>query len=254
MAGQSTTRPLEDWLVLNMQLIAFPCEPQVHNDQNWLQQIVGDEFTSSRKAFERTDEGVHSGRAYRLQIDPLKLSWTVGFAVDADDEGSLDQVPSVGRFVDGRDWFAPLMESFLSDQCPPISRLAFAPKLMIPTPSRKEAYGVLSEYLPHVDVDPESSELQYRINRKRQSTVVDGLAVNRLATWSSVNIKLEARARMATGDSVQLITRSYQGSMLVLDVNTSDDYTDPLPADLVLPLWNELWDMASEIAERGDCP
>ena len=65
---------------------------------------------------------------------------------------------------------------------PPIKRIALAGHLLLKSPARAEAYGALEKFLLCVNVDPLSTDLLYRVNRKRRSKQ-NNWDINRLTTW-----------------------------------------------------------------------
>jgi hypothetical protein len=67
--------------------------------------------------------------------------------------------------------------------CPPINRLAFTGSLLQPVDNHPAGYEILNRYMRWVEIDPQSSEFLYRINRRANSTAVQGLDLNRLSTW-----------------------------------------------------------------------
>jgi hypothetical protein len=147
----------------------------------------------------------------------------------------------------------------LHDFCPgpleqPIKRLAFAGALIVPVANRLAAYGLLDQYLRCIDVDPNSTDFLYRINRGLpNSRVVGDVAINRLVTWGAVMFTLQG----------QLITPGVPGTprrspveahgvLLDLDINTAAERQLPLPQEQLGALFTELTDVAHSIARDGD--
>jgi hypothetical protein len=95
-------------------------------------------------------------------------------------------------------------------------------------------------------------EFVYQINRLRKSKVVPTLTINRLmrwnaSSWQPVTVELGAGVRALSGPA-------RIGAVVTTDVNTDGDRPDPLPAEKLLDLFDELRDLTLEIRDRGDVP
>ena len=171
------------WQAQSLRLISFPVEPQHTVPQNWWHDLAGvDRERRVEKKLEVQEQGVFEGLSLSLSIDLLRLQWIVAPSLSADNfpEG----LPILGPFLQWKDWLRIHMHRWLA-MSPPIKRLAFAGVLMQPTESREAGYAMLDRYLGSVDIDPQSTDFLYRINRRVPSrTDVPELHVNRLTTWS----------------------------------------------------------------------
>jgi hypothetical protein len=136
----------------------------------------------------------------------------------------------------------------------PIKRLAFAGVLVQPAQDRRSAYERLNQYLQWVEIDPDSSDFLYRINRPRQSrSGVAGLTINRLATWGAMTFTRHRQIMLAGSPYTQQQTRSESHAcMLEFDVNTSGERQDPLPREQLGSVFGELVDLTLGIAREGD--
>jgi hypothetical protein len=152
-----------------------------------------------------------------------------------------------GPFQDKIGWFVQLLNPWLMTSCPPLLRLAFSAKLLQPAASAKEAYRVLAFHLPTVNLDSNPSDFLLQINkRKEKSDIVDGLPINRVCTWSKMNVAIVVEP----GRPFQWPDRSY--SALELDINTAPERTEVLPGDSLPRLFQELASLGRDIAEHGD--
>jgi len=245
------------WRAQHLQLISFPQESQLAVEQNWWADLTGNsEVESTRKKGARTDSGAFDGNALQLNIDLLRTLWIMSPILDLTNAERPEGPPEIGDFASCRDKFSQLMEHWLTEFCPPINRLAFAATLIQWTNSREESYKLLDRYLPVVEVDPESTDFQYRINRKRTSTTdVSGLVVNRLSTWASIKVSIGGmRVVMAGGATATANTAEgeFTGCQLQLDINTEPNREGQLPHNRLPQIWRELVALGSEIASRGD--
>lgn len=256
MPENSLTAPfLDKWLPLQFQLIAFPENPQQCLAQDWWQQLTGAEPDSStRKKMERVDSGPLDGRAFNLSVDPLRVVLLVSARVDLEELASQDVPPSLGPYSQAIEWFAKLAKHWLVEYSPPLTRLAFATKLLQQTASREESYLLLGNYLKNrVVVDHETStEFQYRINRHAKSTTVPGLLINRLNTWSSLRMAMQLQTGLLGTGLSKEIAKEFLGCSLDLDINTSQEFTDLLPHAQLSAVWDELLEHGTSIARNGD--
>jgi len=256
MAEQGTTLPDRmEWCARHLRMIAFPVEPQLTAEQNWWAELTGSQPEATlRKPQKREDSGTFQGVALTVEVDPFRVKWTVAPRIDADN--FPDEFPTLGRAFERRDWLIDVMGRWLTD-CPPIKRLAFAANLLQFVDSREEAYSRLNKYLLSVEVDPDSSDFMYRVNRRRESqTGIEGLRINRLCTWAAAKLSFGLYAvSQGTGESQNVSIKEDQNAcVLELDVNTVPDFPGPqLPKDTLLQIYTELVDVGLETAELGDC-
>jgi hypothetical protein len=145
------------------------------------------------------------------------------------------------------------MGRWLEDQCPEIKRLAFLGTLFQPVANHQEGYQRIDQYLRHVEVFPDSSDLLYRINRRAQSrTGIENLAINRLSTWSVPKLETQMIAQAGGERRAERQTSDFFCA-LEFDVNTSHEYQgSSLPRGRLRALLEELVEMATGLATRGD--
>lgn len=148
-------------------------------------------------------------------------------------------------------WFRSLMEKWLP-HCPPIHRLAFTASLLQSVPDHQAGYRMLDRYLRWVEIDPQSSEFLYRINRRAISAVVQGMNINRLSTWLVGKFAVLMRV-IEGGHPEQQIEPTEKFAFAVeLDINTAPEFKGSLPHADLLRIFAELVTAGVEIATRGD--
>jgi hypothetical protein len=103
-----------------------------------------------------------------------------------------------------------------------------------------------------------SSDFLYRINRPRPSTSLgDGTAINRLATWAVIHV-VELRVAVSGGGAgAEAVSRQgepFIACRLELDINTAAARSGTLPRESLDALLAELGNLAVEIAVEGDKP
>ncbi len=256
MASAGKTLPdRQEWRAQYVKMIAFPTEPPLGLDQNWWSDLTGSQPESSmRKPQKREDSGSFEDVTLSLEIDPFRVSWTVSPRVDP--ENLLSDFPTLGAAFSRRDWLVSLMARWL-EVGPPIKRLAFAGSLLQFVPSKEEAYSRLNKYLHGVEVDPETSDFMYRLNRQRDSrTGIPGLRINRLCSWAAAKLTFGLHAvSKGTGETREVpICEAQNACVIELDINTAPDFPQPeLPHGSLRDIYAELVDVGLQAAEQGDC-
>jgi hypothetical protein len=246
------------WQAQYLRLIGFPDQPQNSVQQNWWHDLTGiDPETRVRRRLEVEEEGVFEGNSFSLSIDLLRLQWTLAPRMSPD---NLPQgPPTLGSFIEHKERFRFHMHNWLA-MSPPVKRLAFTGVLVQPVESREAGYDLLNCYLRCVDIDRESRDILYRINRPvRSETDVPNLYINRLSTWSVAMFTLVIREQLVgmAGQEAghQVAMDSKFACLLELDINTV-----PEPPDRILPreslprILDELINLGTALATVGDAP
>jgi hypothetical protein len=237
------------WQLEFVRLIAFPAEPAHLLDQHWWRDLASgqpEDYATTQKKNTREERGSFQGTTLSLTIDTHRLEWLIQPLAEFDAvSGAL---PTLGPFRERIDWFVELMMAWLANSCPPLVRLAFAGKLLQAASTPQEAYRVLSVHLAGVPLEPNPNDFLFHVNRRRNSAVVPGLPLNRMSTWSKLNVGFP----VVPGTSFTWPDKCY--SAVQLDMNTAPEKTEILPSGPLPPLFRELASLGVEIAERGDVP
>jgi hypothetical protein len=240
------------WQAQNLRLIVFPVDAQLPLQRDWWRELTGNEpDTALRKRMEREEGGLYEGVQLIVSLDPLRIQWTAAAPIDP--QNLPEQTPLLGAFLEKREWFRNLMDRWLT-MCPPVKRVAFLGTLFQRVSSHDEGYARLDQYLPHVEVHPDSSDFMYRVNRRRPSRLgIPDLAINRLCTWSVAKITTDLAALIPPGVRRAVERSEEYYCALELDVNTIHEYPgSQLPQDRLVAILHELIDLATEVATRGD--
>jgi hypothetical protein len=237
------------WQLEFGRLIAFPVDPPVFMNQHWWTDLTSeqpDDFVSTRKKHTREDRGGFQGAVLALTVDLSRVEWLVQPSGEFGE--SSGKLPTLGPLRDKVDWFVELLSPWLANSCPPLVRLAFAGKLLQAAATPLDAYRILSRHLPAVNLDSNPNDFLLQINRRKNSTVVDGLPINRISSWSKLNVAFSVEP----GKPLKWPETSY--GAVELDINTAPDWPETLPPKLLPRLFRELASLAVENAERGDIP
>ena len=111
----------------------------------------------------------------------------------------------------------------------------------------------ISKYLPQLNISSMERDLNYQINRRRKSSTVTHLTVNRLAKWSTLEIgeiqmTLDA-ARLSLGQQIE----TGHAIKLDLDLNTVPG-SGAVKSARIPALFEELLSFGEELATQGDIP
>jgi hypothetical protein len=252
----SVTPSLDSWQPNQLQIVVFPKTPMVGVHQRWWQQLTGrDPDETSTKKLESTVVGEFNEWSLVLTVDLLRIIWTL--TPKTDPANPIISMPTLGAYLLARDAFLKPMKTWITSLCPPIKRMAFAGLLVQGAESHGDAYQLLQRYLIRtVQIDPASTDFQYRINRRTPS-VRSALSINRLSTWSALKVAVSARAFIPGHE--QSFTRhqvfeDQYGALLQLDINTDAEREDEIPGGERPALLDELVSHADSLASTGDVP
>lgn len=242
------------WQPQQLRLTAFPLDSAAALDCDWWQKTFGQPAeTSTRKKLIRADQGSIGDKAVSLTVDPQRISWTIDARIDPLDPPP--PLPTLGSLLDVVAKCGELFKQAIG--ClPEVRRMALGAILLQPVDDRESGYRRLDLYLPDVRVNPESWDFQYRINRRRPSSVDAEMYINRLSAWSVLRWKVRTEI-MVAGESrpASPLTEGEEfACRLELDINTPAEREEPLPGPKLSAIWAELIDLAVEIATTGDIP
>ena len=138
------------------------------------------------------------------------------------------------------------------ERFPQVHRLAVGADLIVPVPDPAQGLRQLSRFLPKLELDStEGADFVYRVNRRRRSTAVPHVHINRVAKWSIV----QAGNLEVTLANKPVLNTSSVGFARRLDLDINNDPRGGVIAKAKIPgLLEELVSMASEIAIKGDIP
>ena len=133
-----------------------------------------------------------------------------------------------------------------------VNRLAFGVLLGQQVVNPSEGMSQMSKYLPHMDLEERGgSDFIYQVNRRRRSSRVPHVQLNRLARWSLEQF-ISGGIRIAPAQAPQL-QQSGSGfvSRLLLDINTAPE-NNAIAVERMPGLFVELINLACKVATEGD--
>jgi hypothetical protein len=238
------------WQVQNLRLTVFVTKATIETQQ-WWENIFGtpaEKITTQPKQFLHQEEGPLENARMSLNINPGRIDWRLTATENLPE--LIKHIPTISSFSDALTIFIPAMSTWLR-LWPPLKRIAFGAQLIQPTEGHSSAYQLLNRYLHSVKVDPRSSDFSYQINFRRDSRLqIPGLAINRLMRWNALRMQLELMA----GNTPLEPTAARYACGLEIDTNTIPEFNTEILAERYPELFNELVDLAKEIAAKGEIP
>ncbi len=247
----------DEWQVESLRLSVFLVDAiNLIETRSW-ESLVGkvpDELRIQQQQQLVMEEGSFLNGRLRVEARSNRFDWRFF----PDPKNLPHELPVLGPYADLESRFRGLMLRWLPN-CPPIHRVAYGGVLLLPAEGLPDAYRKLKGLLPAVEMDPENTQdLTYRINRRRDSRCsIEGLRINRLSTWSAVQLLDAVIDIPVSGHRPPKVTQlpnSRSLCRLELDINTIPEFVGEFDKDLVLEIFNELVETGNEIATRGDVP
>src|SRR5579883_498244 len=134
-----------------------------------------------REGFRR-HAGAFNDGILEVQMTPQRLDITLTPKADG-----AEQRTEIGDYKDAKRAFDGVVVPWLDRSRPPTFRIAHYVIALLPAADRIEAYRLLDDLIPSVDVQPEeTSDFFYAINRPAKSRVVPNLKINRITRWSAM--------------------------------------------------------------------
>jgi hypothetical protein len=252
------------WFAETVRLTAFPVELIDAEEVDWWRAVAHSRPRQSvtgqdGQLVEAGSVALDHGQVVQAQLSvaPTKIDWllTSAKALRAGDEHFPTDWPTedfVAKFDVAREQMKALATQWWP-MAPALKRIAFGAILMHPASSPRDAYDELSRFVQYPLDSDRMSDFSLQLNRRRAArSVENGLQINRLAKWSAVTIR-NVRVTMM-GDQLlqQRAPRERYAVRCELDINTSPTREEQLPVEQLPSLFDELVELASEIAQYGD--
>ena len=242
------------WDVVSLRMTAFPAPGSETMGKDWWESVVG-EPPEHRNEQPRTGELVEYAKRGKgrldLQINPASFTW-IHHITELQPQ---EEFEALGEFLGSCNEFNELMNKWFNlESVPNLARLAFGAVLIQPTQSKEDGLERLSNYIRSVSVDPSNTfDFLYQVNRRRDSKLAkEGLVINRLMKWSVSRLRVlmthsDGRANFIQTSSESLVH-------LEIDINSVPEFEGEIEREEIPKLFEELVELGSEIALKGDIP
>ncbi len=134
-----------------------------------------------------------------------------------------------------------------------VDRLALGLVLTFQVPSELEGLEILSPSIVGLKLPLSARDFLYRVNHPYESHTINGVNINRLATWSVGQVQLIHFQINPDGSQVQqIISKDPWAIRLELDINTDQTVQLGANSELLRNLMNELAAIAVGVALGGE--
>ena len=243
--------PGDPWQAESLRLTVFPVPESDHSVQSWWTELLDgppDQVITKPRSGETRLQGAIGDRLLQLQAEPMRI--TLRCSAKPSNQPVVGE-HTLGPYTAASGEFSKLIAAGLSlPTFPRIERLAFGAVLCQPAPTLQSGYKVLAPYLPNVRIDDGSRDFLYQINRRRSSSMIDGLQINRLSKWSVALVQ----DILLRGDGAVVKSSTALSCRSELDINSVPSNKSELPRDRVSDLFTECVAFATDIAAHGDLP
>lgn len=231
-----------NWCAQQLRLSVFFTEPVPSTTDWWAGIPVALESDENRpREGVRRLGGAHGGDVLSLQAiggvrADLLLEPSIGAFPRLVLEGDVNS--RIREFFGfGKDW--------LSKHSFRIGRVAFGAVLLEKSETHGTSYLRLNDLLKSVQVDPDSTEFMYQINRRVSSP--DGTLLNRITKWAALRTSLG----LVAGIESRPLADEYW-VRLEADFSTAADMAGELSREHIGSVLEIFGDLLADNAERGD--
>ncbi len=241
-----------DWQVESLRLSVFPIEINDVSPSKLWEQHIGkpdpEVLIQPGKINQRNAE--HGNGNVYLVKTPNQIDCR--YVIEPDESNTDELIPAWGSWQHEVGVFLDLTIDLLrSPLILPLNRIAFGAVLMSPAKDLSRTHVHLASLLPRFDLE-DASEFNYLINRRRGSTIVSALQINRLSRWLIVTLERKDSTLDPVMDEEQKRVDRLFASRLELDINTIPTDGNGIQSESLPTLFEELLQMGLEIAEKGD--
>ncbi len=249
---------MRNWEVQQLRLTIFPqFGSELDPDKLWMS-VIGEEpelvQAHPKQGVLLMQNPYHLGML-KFNLLPDRIHWVYEVPKNSDD---LDS--SLGSIDATLSKFAEIANKLFSIGSKPSAiRIAIGLILDSPVQSKEEGYQALSELLSYVEIDRNSSDFLYQINRPRKMRLGETeIEINRLSKWS-VAVQVQSQFVFQLGSTKQGSVKSLSGNKMVschleLDISTDEDNQRAFDHGEQKSIFDRLIEQAKEIYEKGDIP
>jgi hypothetical protein len=239
------------WRAASFQVSLFPKTP-IPKSADIYSALVGaapDTREDRTKEAVVRETGMLGENLLQVGFNPIRLDIVLSPPQPDASLGGMDFRLSMGVFTEEMAIFSKMVSKWLEAANLPATRISLVCSAVTETDSRESAYAVLAERLKSVQVRPEMEEMLFRVNWKAKTALLSEGYLNRISTWSSVKLAINA----GIGMSHMATIKETNFAKMDLDINTPHDRTEIIPADRIVPIFDQLVKLAEENVAKGEC-
>ncbi len=241
-----------EWIAETLRVSLFSTNKVSLTDADWKKITGQDEAEAQQKVIgRRTMVGPY--------LDSLLSVSAVGARVDCvlspkPPTEPLEEgyVPCVGAWPTVCNEFVNGTADWVGNFQAPVARMAFGATLLGRCADRQSAYKTLIGLLKTVQGDPERMrDLIIRVNWPVNSTSVNGLILNRITQWAVFEMHIQLTIPTIAQPLIDDTPPTFV-IRLELDHNTDAKWTASFDQNRLVPIYNELVQLALENTEKGE--
>jgi len=196
----------------------------------------------------RVQTGPYLGGSLQVVLNPIRVD--VFLSPVAGPETMLGGSQTLGEFAAKLHDFASVIRKWLPDCGLPALRLALVAKAFAPADSAIAAYEILKGNLASVIVEPgKMKDMLFRVNWPAKSAYMPEGYLNRLTTWTAIVATARA-GQVGSLPTIEVGQRHY--AYREIDVNTPAEHSEELPAEQLVPIFDELFELVISTAKAGE--
>lgn len=250
------SRKSAGWEVDTLRFTSFSAEElEGRTVEQWWREVTGleDRQVIHQPNSPWVELGTIDGEVLTFRWQDDRIDWVLQPEKTDEDR---DTIISLGELKPTLDKFIKILEKWFALNAPVSNRIVLGAILLHPVETRQDGYHYLEKYVKNsVNLDAEgSSDFTYQINRRRMSSIVPELEINRLSkwfvwTWKTVSFKMQILPKQEIG---QDIGEEKMACRLDIDINTAQEVDGKFDINVQKKLLTELRSLLEEIAEKGD--
>jgi len=240
-----------EWRADTLRLTIFSNGPIKLTDADW-KTITGQDMSDNRQIV--PGGIVLSGRFENHRLQVVSVGGRLDAILTAAGAAGAEE-PAWSTLGPADEWLKKLLNltaAWRDSTHFPIVRIALAGSFIIPTSSQIESLSILKERLYSVKIDDQMREFQFRVNRPTPSTVVPNFVINRLVTWTALQLVVALIPIAPNTPSVPSTT--LEAARIEIDMNTDPNRQEPIDREAVSVLLDELRKFASDSLVHGEKP
>jgi hypothetical protein len=237
------------WMIESIRITGFLKDaPRVQALEDWIESVSGNTPIQVNKS------GTSFSGVSRCIDGFLRVNWSdnrIDAFLQPTEPTSTNVIAPFSEFPRLYDGYVKRFPDI--NEFPAINRLAMGIVLTCTVDNEQVGLKLLQPAIRGLNLDPRTRDFQYRLNIPFESHTQKGLLINRLVTWSIVQIQMIHLQFGSDGSSSQEIVNMIPTALhLELDINTDQNTTLGIDASTTSMLLSEMQMCAIDIINNGE--